>query len=68
MFTHVTTLLYKKASQPSETHRAIASLGASQQVSGGGPTRGWDCVITYNFDDLMGEAFTERKVPYTRWF
>src|SRR5262249_20184358 len=67
LFTHLTTLLYRNAPQPSDTHRAIATLGASQQVSGRAATPGWECVITYNFDDLMGEAFKEQMLPYARW-
>lgn len=67
MFTHLTTLLYKRAPQPSQTHRAIASLGAAQDVPKRGRQPGWESVITYNFDDLMGEAFTQCKVPHARW-
>ena len=67
MFSHLGRILSDKAPQPSETHRAIAPLGHAQEVPGRGLMPGWESVITYNFDDLMGEAFTEFKIPHAAW-
>lgn len=67
MFTHLTGILYRLAPKPSETHRAIASLAGVQQAAGHGFVPGWESVITYNFDNLMGEAFTEYKIPHAAW-
>ena len=67
MFTHLTGILDRRAPQPSETHRAIASLAGVQQVPGRGFVPGWESVITYNFENLMGEAFTEYKIPHAAW-
>jgi SIR2-like domain len=67
LFTHLTGILYRRAPNPSETHRAIASLADVQQVRGRGFVPTWESVITYNFDNLMGEAFTEYKIPHAAW-
>ena len=67
VFTHVTGLLYNRAPKPSEAHRAIAALAAAQEVPNRGWQPGWESVITYNFDDLMGEAFAEYEIPHARF-
>jgi hypothetical protein len=67
MFTYVTGLLYQNAPGPGEIHRAIASIAQPQEVYGGRIAPGWESVITYNFDDLMGEAFAEFNIPHGRW-
>lgn len=50
LFTQLHGILYQNNLQPSEIHRSIADLGY------------WDCIITYNYDDLMGEAFDAKKL------
>jgi hypothetical protein len=52
---HMTGVLYSRCHEPGPIHRAIAALGS------------WDAVITYNFDDLAGEAFDERDLPRAVW-
>ncbi|HVE87864.1 MAG TPA: SIR2 family protein, partial [Myxococcales bacterium] len=47
-------------------HRAIAELGAPVDVNDSdrqGRHPGWDSIITYNFDDLMGEALDAAGLP-----
>lgn len=57
LFTDVTQILYRNVGAPGPIHRAIAALATPQLVPGRGQTRpGWDAIISYNFDDLMGEA------------
>jgi hypothetical protein len=69
LFTHITQILYPRAPQPSPIHRAIAELAYAQHVPDRGPGLfpGWDSIISYNFDDLMGEALTEQQVPHAAW-
>jgi hypothetical protein len=69
LFTHITQILYSRAPQPSPIHRAIAELAHAQHVPDRGPGLfpGWDSIISYNFDDLMGEALTEQQVPHAAW-
>ncbi|MCP4675447.1 MAG: SIR2 family protein [Deltaproteobacteria bacterium] len=60
LFTHMTKLLYSAAKKPSPIHRAIAELAKPQFVRDrGGEFSGWDSIITYNFDDLIGEAIDD---------
>ncbi len=69
LFTHITQILYSRAPQPSPIHRAIAELAHAQHVPDRGPGLfpGWDSIISYNFDDLMGDALTEQQVPHAAW-
>jgi hypothetical protein len=57
LFTDLTQILYENQRAPGAIHRAIADLAAPILVPDrGGWFPGWDAIITYNFDDLMGEA------------
>jgi hypothetical protein len=57
LFTDLTQILYEDGRKPSAIHQAIADLASPIQVRDrGGWFSGWDSIITYNFDDLMGEA------------
>jgi hypothetical protein len=69
LFKLLTMLLYTRAKEPSETHRAIAELAHAQEEPDHGPglLPGWDAIITYNIDALMSEALAEQKVPHAAW-
>jgi hypothetical protein len=69
LFRLLTTILYTRAKEPSESHRAIAELAQPQHVPMRGPDlfSGWDSIITYNFDALMSEALTEQRIPHAAW-
>jgi SIR2-like domain len=69
LFRLLTRLLYTRAKEPSEVHRAVAELAQAQAVPVRGPGLfpGWDSIITYNIDALMSEALTEQKVPHAAW-
>ena len=69
LFTHITGIIYSRAPQPGPIHRAIAELAHEQHVPDRGPGLfpGWDSIISYNFDDLMGEALAEQQVPHAAW-
>lgn len=57
LFTDLTQILYENKRGPGAIHQAIAELAAPIEVKDrGGLFPGWDSIITYNFDDLMGEA------------
>jgi len=57
LFTDLTQILYEKQREPGSIHRVIAELAPPLEVKDrGGWFPGWDSIITYNFDDLMGEA------------
>jgi hypothetical protein len=57
LFTDLTQILYEKERAPGAIHRAIAELANPIEVKDrGGWFPGWSSIITYNFDDLMGEA------------
>ncbi|TLD46055.1 MAG: hypothetical protein FAZ92_01663 [Accumulibacter sp.] len=63
LFTDLTGILYEGQRRPGAIHRAIAELAAPIEVTDrGGLFPGWDAIITYNFDDLMGEALDEAGV------
>ena len=64
LFAAVTTILYEGGRSPSTTHQAIAELAEPQQCIGPGDRRGygWSSLITYNYDDLMGEALDQRGI------
>jgi hypothetical protein len=65
----LTRILYARAKEPGEVHRAIAELAHAQEVPERGPGLfpGWDSIITYNIDALMSEALAEQKVPHAAW-
>lgn len=69
LFRLLTKILYTRAKQPSEIHRAIAELAHAQEVPPRGPGLfpGWDSIITYNIDALMSEALAEQKIPHAAW-
>ena len=57
LFTQITQILYAKNRQPGSIHRTIAKLAHPQFVlDRRGWFPGWHAIITYNFDDLLGEA------------
>ena len=57
LFADITSLLYIDSRQPGQVHRAIAALAAPLHLrERGGSVTGWAAVISYNFDDLLGEA------------
>lgn len=60
LFADLTHLLYENGRPPGAIHRAIAELASPIHVPDrGGTFPGWDAIITYNFDDLMGEALDD---------
>jgi hypothetical protein len=60
LFTDITGILYSSAPEPGPVHRAIAELAPPIEVPDrGGWYPGWGAIITYNFDDLMGQALDE---------
>lgn len=69
VFTHMYGSLYNTAPKPGPIHDAIAEL-AKLQVA---PDRrslqvpGWGRIITYNYDDLMGEALDACGLPRAAW-
>jgi hypothetical protein len=69
LFTHFHSVLYEGNRQPSEIHRAIAKLAYSPETED--PDRasslGWDCIVSYNFDDLMGEALDAEDKARVAW-
>jgi SIR2-like domain len=68
LFQQVSMAIYARAPRPGEIYRAIAELADKQQVPGrSGIQPGWDAIISYNFDNLMGEALAERDIPYIAW-
>lgn len=69
LFTQFHSILYQDNRQPSETHRAIATLAYSAETPDRGHafSSGWDCIISYNFDDLMGEAIDAERKPRAVW-
>jgi hypothetical protein len=57
LFADITQLLYADDRKPGPIHRAIAKLAHPQHVPDrGGWFPGLHTIITYNFDDLLGEA------------
>jgi hypothetical protein len=69
MFTHITGILYKNQRKPGPIHRALASLAHPQMVPDRSPLPlpGWESIITYNFDDLMGEALDTLGLARASW-
>jgi hypothetical protein len=60
-FSYVTPLLYLNAPAPGPVHRAVAQFAA--RPGSGRP--GWAAVLTYNFDNLLGEALEQLGRPYS---
>jgi hypothetical protein len=57
LFADITGMLYEQERKPGPIHQAIAALAQPQHVvDRRGWFPGWDAIISYNFDDLMGEA------------
>lgn len=69
LFTYITGILYETNRKPGSIHRAIAELAHPQVVRDRGPDPlpGWDSIITYNFDDLMGEMLDAEQLPRAAW-
>jgi len=69
MFMHITQILYEAKRKPGAVHRAIAELADPLTVPDRGPGQfpGWDAIVTYNFDDLIGEALDERGLARAAW-
>jgi len=64
LFTDITAVLYEKDRKPGAIHQAIAELAAPIEVKDrGGWFNGWHALVTYNFDDLMGEALDAVGLP-----
>ena len=70
LFADVTDALYDGGRrQPGAIHRAIAELAPEQFVPDRPPHRfpGWETIISYNFDDLQGEAIDALGLPRAVW-
>lgn len=69
LFTHFHSALYEGNRRPSEIHRAIAKLVSFPETQNPdrAPSFGWDCIVSYNFDDLMGEAIDSEHKPRAAW-
>jgi hypothetical protein len=72
LFTHVTALVYGSAGkvQPASIHQVIARLAQPLEVPGRDPHRplpGWEAIITYNYDDLIGEAIDAEGLARCAW-
>jgi hypothetical protein len=70
LFTDLTDVLYDGGKrQPGAIHRAIAELAREQLVPDRPPHRfpGWEAIISYNFDDLQGEAIDALGLPRATW-
>jgi len=69
MFMHITGILYEGQRKLGAVHRSIAELAHPIAVPDRGPGLypGWDSIITYNFDDLIGEALDERGLARAAW-
>lgn len=59
----LTAIIYESAPGPSEIHRAVAELARKPNE----PDPGWVEILTYNFDNLMGEALEELRRPHMKW-
>lgn len=54
LFTDITGALYAGDRPPGPIHEALAELAEGS---------GWAAIVSYNFDDLMGEALDARGLP-----
>ncbi len=70
-FQHLYPMLYgsRRGRRPGPIHQAVAAIASAQPVPGRRPGEfpGWEAIITYNFDDLMGEALDAAGVPRASW-
>jgi hypothetical protein len=63
LFTDVTAFLYASRRQPGPIHHAVAELADPIEVwARGGWFAHWEAIITYNFNDLMGEALDSARL------
>jgi len=60
-FSYVTPLLYLNATDPGPIHLGLARLAARRGQS----DRGWAGIVTYNFDNLLGEALEQMDRPHS---
>jgi hypothetical protein len=69
LFAHFHSTLYGGNRQPSQIHRAIAKLAYSPKTQDPNHALplGWDCIVSYNFDDFMGEAIDSEHKPRVAW-
>ncbi len=68
MFTHMHPLLYDvDRRQPGRIHRAIAELTQPFSIPSGKVLPGLQMIISYNFDDLLGEAIDALECPRVAW-
>jgi hypothetical protein len=69
LFADVTAILYESGGAPGSIHHALTELAEPQTRLGPGDRRGygWSSLITYNFDDLMGEALDQGGIPRASW-
>jgi hypothetical protein len=57
LFADIGEVLYEGGRRPGAVHRAVAALAEPRHVPDrGGWFPGWAAIISYNFDDLQGEA------------
>lgn len=73
LFSELNAVLYGPPEGPARTpgpiHRAIAELSQPVWVHDRPPHRfpGWASIVTYNFDDLQGEAIDALGLPRAAW-
>jgi hypothetical protein len=63
LFMHFTPLLYK-GKTANKIHEAIAELSAGKINKNNKILPGLDSIISYNFENLMGEALEKKNIPY----
>ncbi|MFX1252561.1 MAG: SIR2 family protein [Promethearchaeota archaeon] len=64
---HINNIIYLRASKPSQIHEAIAKLAQPVVRAGKWRVPGWASIISYNFDNLMGDALKKEKIPHVAW-
>lgn len=70
LFAPITEILYDRGRRtPGPIHCAIAELARLQHVPDRGPGLfpGWEAIISYNFDDLQGEAIDALGLARAAW-
>jgi hypothetical protein len=60
-FSYITPLLYLNVPDPGPVHLALARLAAAPGQS----SPGWPGIVTYNFDNLLGEALERLGRPHS---
>ncbi len=60
-FSRITPLLYINCDTPGPIHKILAELALNSSAG----TPGWGAIVTYNFDNLMGEAMDQLRRPYS---